>query len=549
MSEFVILRDLVIIFAVALLVVPALRRLRVPAIAGLIAAGILVGPNALGLIGDIHQVETLAEVGVVLLMFGIGLELSLVHLRRMWRPILIGGTLQVGLTILVALLVARLLGLDTGPAVFLGCVVAVSSTAIVLRSLAARGELETPHGRFAVGILIYQDLAVLPMILSVPLLSQSGTDLQSVLLELLKGLLFMIAVLVAARFLAPRLLRLVARTRQRDLFILAVCLICFGTAWAASSVGISLALGAFLGGLIVAGSEFRHQALADMLPSREVLTSIFFVSVGMLLDLGSIVNQPALALGLLAAILLGKYILISLTALILRLSFRTSILVGVTLAQVGEFSFVLLRAAESTDLVPDPFGDTLLMAIILSMAITPVVISLGPHVASGVSRVTWLNRLHNVRAPEEIARQSDLKEHCIVAGFGLAGMEVSTALRKVGTACIVVDLNPENVRAATKEGFQACFGDVTLTEVLHTLGVERAQLLVVAINDLDAALRCVRAAHDLAPSLHIVARTAYAADFVRLQQAGAVTVIAAEIESANSLRDKVLNIISPTSQA
>jgi CPA2 family monovalent cation:H+ antiporter-2 len=189
------------------------------------------------------------------------------------------------------------------------------------------------------------------------------------------------------------------------------------------------------------------------------------------------------------------------------------------------------------------------MAIIMSMAITPVVIALGPHVASGVGRVTWLNRLHNVRAPEEIARAGDLDGHCIVAGYGLAGMEVSTALRKVGTTCIVVDLNPENVRAATRAGFQACFGDVTLNEVLETLGVDRARLLVVAINDLDAALRCIRAACELAPSLHIAARTAYAADFARLQQAGASTVIAAEIESANSLRDTVLDLIEPRSQS
>ncbi len=538
-----ILRDLVVIFAAALLVVAPLRRLRLPSIAGFIVAGVAIGPHALRLVGDAHNVEVLAEVGVVLLLFGIGLELSLDKLRRFWRPALAGGALQVGLTLAITAALARAAGLGTGAAVFLGCLVAVSSTAVVLRGLAARGEMDAPHGRLALGILIFQDLAVVPMMLAIPLLAgRTEAGAPPPAFALAKGFVVLAGVLVLARLVVPRLLAQVARTRQRDLFVLTVFLVCFGTAWAVSSAGISLALGAFLGGLVVAGSEYRHQALADLVPLREVLASVFFVSVGMLLDLGLVAREAGPILLLFLAIVVGKFLVVALTGMILRIPPRTALLTGTALAQVGEFAFVLLRAADGTTLVPGGLADPLLVAIILSMAITPLVLAAGPHIAAGADRIAWVERALRVRAPEDAAATAPLTGHVIIAGYGPTGREVAGALRERGVASVVLDLNPVNIDRALDDGINACFGDVASPRVLEQLGVARARLLVVTVNDPDAATRAVVAARRLAPGLRIVGRTTYMIDVARLRAHGADEVVAAEAEAMRGLRETVLGM-------
>jgi monovalent cation:H+ antiporter-2, CPA2 family len=548
MPNLTILRDLVVIFAAALLVVVPLRRLRVPTIAGFILAGVLIGPHALGLVGDSHEVEVQAEVGVVLLLYGIGLDLSLDKMRRFWRPALAGGALQVGLTLAATAAIALAAGLATGPAVFLGCLIAVSSTAVVLRGLAARGEMDAPHGRLALGILIFQDLAVVPMILVIPLLAGTGAGAgsSSPVLALAKGLGVLAGVLLLARLVVPRLLGFVARTRQRDLFVLAVFLVCFGTAWAVSSAGISLALGAFLGGLVVAGSEYRHQALADLVPLREVFASVFFVSVGMLLDLGLVVREAGPILLLFVAIVAGKFLVIALAGVILRLPPRTALLGGAALAQVGEFAFVLLRAAEGTTLVPAGLADPLLVAIILSMAVTPLALAAGPHIAAGADRIPWVERALRVRTPEEAVTVTTLADHVIIAGYGPNGREVAGALRARGVASIVLDLNPVNIDRALADGINACYGDVASDSVLEKVGVSRAKLLVVTVNDPDAAIRAVSAARRLAPRLRIIGRATFEADSGRLRARGADEVVVAETAAIRGLREAVLGECATT---
>lgn len=539
MHDFGILRDLAVIFAVAVVVVAGLRRLRIPPIAGYIAAGILVGPGALGLIGDLHEVEVLAEVGVVLLLFGIGLELSLDRLKRLWRAIVFGGALQVASTGAAAFGLAAWAGLDARRAIFLGCVAAISSTAVVLRGLTQRGELDAPHGRLAVGILIFQDLCVVPMMLAIPFLAGGGDSSQA-LAALGKAVGVLAAVLLGARLIVPRLLAWVARSRQRDLFVLAVFLTCFGTAYAVTGAGISLALGAFLGGLIVAGSEFRHQAMADLVPLREALASVFFVSIGMLLDLPAIAADAGAIVVLLLLILLGKFLFVFLTAAALKLPLRVCVLTGAALAQVGEFSFVLLRAGEPYDLLPEPLGTQLLVAIILSMAITPVFLAAGPHLATGAARVPLLEKLLNVRCPDAEGGSHALDRHVIVAGYGLAGEQVARALEGSGAPIVVLDMNPENVRRAAGAGHHAYYGDVSSRDVLEHVAIEKACQLVIAVNEPEAAIRAIRAVRPLAPQLNILARTAYAADRERLIEAGADQVVAAEQAAADELGRQVL---------
>lgn len=538
MTEFVFLRDLVIILTAAVTVVALLRRLRVPSIAGFIIAGTVVGPYALGLVDDLHQVEVLAELGVVLLLFGIGLELSLDRIRRLWRPIILSGTLQVVGTVLVVLALSILFGRGVRSGLALGFIIAVSSTAIVLRGLSTRGELETPHGRLALGILVFQDLCVIPMVLIIPVLGDSGAG-ANVWEPLVLAAAVIAGTLGAARLVVPRFLDMIARTRQRDLFVLSVFLVCLGTACIVSSVGVSLALGGFLAGLVVSGSRYREQVFADLVPLRDVLSSVFFVSIGMMLDLQNIIRDLLPILGLFAAIITGKYVIIFLTASVMRLPPRVGILTAGSLSQVGEFSFVLLLATRGTGLLEDPLAGNLTVAIILSMLVTPFGLAMGPHLASGMGKLTPLTRLLQVRTTEEMSETKSLRDHVVIAGYGLTGQTLAVALAALDVRYIIVDINTENVRAAVRRGEPACFGDVTSAEVLDHLGIADAGQFVIAINDPDATARATRAARHAAPDLRITVRTAYDIDVDRLMEAGATQVVTAETAAAGVITDFV----------
>ena len=548
MTELVFLQDLVIILGASVAVVALLRRLQVPSIAGFIVAGIVVGPHALGLIQDHHQVEILAELGVVLLLFGIGLELSLGRIRRLLRLIILGGGVQVAATVLVVLGLGVLLGRDIRSGLLLGFIIAISSTAIVLRDLSRRGELDTPHGRLALGILVFQDLCVVPMVLVIPILGDTTGDGTSLWVPLLTAAVVVAGVLVAARLVVPRFLDAIARTRQRDLFVLSVFLVCLGTAWAVSSAGVSLALGAFLAGLVVSGSRYREQAISDVVPLRDVLTSVFFVSIGMLLDLRNVFDELLPILGLFAAIVAGKFIIIFLSASVLRLPLRVRVMTATSLSQVGEFSFVLLIAASGTGLMEEPFQGNLTVAIILSMLATPFGLALGPHLASGLGRLgPSLTHLLQVRTTEEQGETDPPRNHVIIAGYGLTGQTLARSLVKTRTRYIIADLNTENVRNATQQGEPAYFGDVTSPEVLAHLGVADASELIIAINDPDATVRAVRTARRAAPNLRIIVRTTYEDDVKRLEEAGATQVFAAEAAVASVIVDRVIGDLKSTS--
>jgi len=542
MNDLVYLRDLVVILGLAVAVVAVLHRLKIPSIAGFIIAGIIVGPGALALITDINEVNLLAEIGVALLLFGIGLELSLERLKRLWWAIVIGGVLQVGLSILIAFAVASMMGFSARTSLFIGFLLAVSSTAIVLRGLETRGELDAPHGRLTLGILVFQDLCVVPMMLAIPLLSGGDTSAGELFKTLGNALLIIVGVLVAARFIVPHVLHFIARTRQRHLFVLSVLLVCIGTAWLISQAGVSLALGAFLAGLVVAGSEYRQQALADMISFKDVFTSIFFISVGMLLVPADVIENVASVLLLLAAILVGKFIVVFLTAVIMRLSLRACVLTGTALAQVGEFSFILMSGARGTDLLTATLESDLLAAAILSMLITPFLLAFGPHLAAGVGKIRFLTRLLNVKTAADVAAGAGkMKDHVIIGGFGFAGNELARALKDCGVPYLIAELNTETVRRAVQNGEPAYFCDITDLEVLEMLGVKHARGLVIVINDPGAVERAVKAARNISGSIKIIARTNYLLDVKPLLAAGADEVIPAEREAAASIVKTILN--------
>jgi len=541
MEEFGLLKDLVVIGAAAIVVVMVLQRLGLPPIAGLIVAGILVGPNGLALVEDSHEVHLLAEVGVVLLLFGIGLELSLERIRSLWRLVVLGGALQVGLTIVVTSAAGVSFGLSLPSSIFLGFLTAISSTAIVLRAMQARGELEAPHGRLTLGVLVFQDLSVVPMVLLIPVLAGQAGAGWMVLIPLGKAVLVLVGVIMAAHLIVPRILHLIAATRQRNLFVLAVFLICMGTAWVVSEAGISLALGAFLAGLVVSGSHFRTQALADLIPMREVMTSIFFVSVGMLFDPGILWARFFPVIGLLLAILFGKFIVMFAAAIVMRLPLKVAVLSGAAVAQIGEFAFVLSRAGSDTGLLEPGLLKDFTAATILSMVITPLMLMVSPHIATGVGKLNRLTRLLDVVSLEESeGKVAKLEDHVIIAGLGVTGKELARSLRGCGVPYIIVDLNPESVRKAVAEGEPAYYGDISNVEVLEHLGIHKARELVIAINDPGSLTHAIRTARRLSSHIHIVTRTRYLGDVPMLKDAGVNIVLPAELEAAVALNDHVM---------
>ncbi len=540
MHDLSYLRNIVIILAAGVTVVTVFHRLKIPAIAGFIMAGMLIGPHALGLIGDPHQTEMLAEIGVALLLFSIGLELSLSKLKRVWRLVVLGGFMQVAITAAVAWLIGRATGLAQPQAVLAGLVVAVSSTAIVLRGLQQRGEIDAPHGKFALGILVFQDLAVVPIMLAIPLLA--GDDGGSVWKTLVQAALIIVVVMVAARLLIPPLLQQVARTRQRQLFILAVFVVAVGTAWVISSAGASLAVGAFLAGLVVADSAFREQAVADIISFKEVFSSLFFVSVGMVLSPAALIDGAATISWMLAAVLVGKFVIISLVGVAMRLPLRVSLLAGVALCQVGEFALVIMRSAAPRGILPLELETNLTAVAILSMLITPFALAFGPLLAAGAQRIKPLARMMEVESAadvESIAKAP--RDHIVIGGFGFTGRELARALDSCGMPYVVAELNAETVRSSRAAGVPAVYADITSPEVLSHLGLTQARQFVIAVNDPSATERAIRAARTIAPNLNIIARTNYLLDIDILEQAGADVVIPAEREAAVEVVRQVLH--------
>jgi len=542
--QYPLLRDLAIIFAGSLLVILVFHRLKLPALPGFIVAGVLLGPNALGLVSDVHQVESLAEVGVILLLFTIGIEFSLSRLREMGRQVVIGGGAQVLLTVGLSAAVAAALGLAWPVAVLVGFLVALSSTAIVLKGLADKGEIDTPHGRLATGVLIFQDLCVVPMMLVLPFLAGAADGeggAAGLAWALAKAGLVVAGVLVLARTVVPRVLSEIVKTRSRELFLIAVILVGTLTALGTAAAGASLALGAFLAGLVISESDYGHQAMAELLPFRDVFISLFFVTVGMLVQVGFLRDHPVLALAGVAAIMGGKSVLAALGPAVLGYSGRVALLAGLAVSQIGEFSFVLARQGRGAGILAEGPYQTFLAVAVLTMLVTPFALQSGPALLDALERWIPLDRLLPGFRPQALTPVGEpLTDHVIVAGYGLNGRNLAAALRSIRAPYLIVELNAQTVRQARARGEPAFYGDATREEILRGLGAERARMLVVAISDPAATRRMVRVARALNPRIHIIARTRYVVEMPELTRLGADVVIPEEFETSIEIFARVL---------
>lgn len=534
MSEIHVLRDVLIIFTISVLIVLVFQKLRVPAIAGFLVAGTLVGPHGLNLISDRHQVETLAEIGVVLLLFTIGLETSISRLRASSRLLWIGGPLQIIGTLLVVALGGLVFPRPYEELIFWGCLLALSSTAIVLKALGERGELDTLHGQASMAILIFQDLAVVPMILMTPVLAHGSSGGPETIIEtLVKSIVVVALIILAARVLVPHILNHIVGTQSRELFLLTIIVLGLGTAWLTSLAGLSLALGAFIAGLVISESEYSHQALAEVVPFRDSFNSLFFVSVGMLMDPRVIVEFPLLVVTLLGMVVVGKFVTGAVAVFLAGAAVRSAILAGVGLAQVGEFAFILAQEGQGVGLLDAQAYNIFLSVSVLSMIITPFLIQRAHRIARRTEALDRLNHwLPRRTYPTGTSHNLKVTDHVIIVGYGLNGRNLARVLRDMEIPFLVLDMNARVVKAAQLSPDAIIFGDATNPRVLTQARISLARVLVVATSDPFSARKIVQQARQLNPRLYIVVRTRYLKELPDLQDLGANDVIPEEFETS-----------------
>ncbi len=535
MHEFAILRDLIVVFATAALVVALFHRLKIPAIVGLLVAGVLVGPYGLGAVGNAEEVSLIAELGVVVLLFTVGLEFSLSRLLAMWRVMLSVGGFQVLFCITVVSVAARLVLGNWGPAIFTGMLVAMSSTAVVLKLFTSRNEMPTPQGRLSVAVLLLQDLLVILFMILIPLLAPDGGEQQNILFALGKGIGMVALVLLGSHYAVRPVLSFVIKTRNAELFPIFVALLVLGTATLTASVGLSLALGAFLAGLILSESEYAHHVFSEILPFRDTLSSLFFVSVGMLLDIGFVLENIGRVTAIIVAVLFIKFLASSIPTLLVGYPIRIAVLTGASLLQIGEFSFVLADRGLEVGLINQTGFQTVLATAVLTMALTPLTI------ASSV-RFSHLIPGRSGKPSKQLdpVDAEALRDHVIIIGFGLGGQNLAKVLKSVEIPYIILEMNPETVRRARNAGEPIHFGDGTRRAVLDHFGITTARLLTVVISDAAATRRVVSMARHLNPTIQIVTRTHYASETDELTAAGANDVIPENLLSAIEIFTRVL---------
>src|SRR5437870_4451258 len=539
MSDLPFLRQLIIVLAATISIVFVFQKLRLPTIVGFLLAGVIIGPNGLQLITSLSQVETLAEIGVVLLLFSIGLEFSFETIVSVQRRVIWAGLLQVGLTILLVLALTRFFGLSIEIGIFYGFLLSLSSTAIVLRIYNDRREINSIQGRLASGVLLFQDLCIVPMMLLLPVLGQSGQgSLVSIVWAVAKALFALVLIVWAARRFLPRLLHQVALLRNREIFILFVVLICLGTAWLASESGLSLALGALIAGLVISESELSHQIIADVLPLRDCFSGIFFISIGMLLNLDLLTRDFLTPLNLLLIVGIKSLVIFAVFWWLYG-SIRLAVLLGLSLAQVGEFSFILAKAGINYKLLTPANEQLFLAGSILSMIATPFLIQSVHRLAVGLEAMLGASP-ESTSAGETPASVNVAQGHVVVVGYGLNGQDLARVLKEVGIPYRVLEMDPDLVRCAKAAGKPIFFGDGTRPEILQQAGIRQARVVVIAISDPAATARVVSQARRLRPDLYIIVRTRYVAEIDHLYRLGANQVIPEEFETSVEIFARVL---------
>ncbi len=543
--EIPLLQDIAIILGLSLVVLLISYQFKIPTIVGLLITGVLLGPYGLRLITSIHEVEALAEVGVVLLLFTIGLEFSFSELFRLKKTVFLGGSLQVGLTIILTTGIVLYLGEPLNKAIFIGFLIALSSTAIVLKIFQEKAEVETPHDQTALALLIFQDFIVVLMMLLPPILSGQSENLFSTLLVLLlKGMAVIVFVIISARYVVPPVLYQIARTRSRELFLLSICAIALAVAWLTSSIGLSLGLGAFMAGLIISESEFSLEALGGIRPFRDVFTSFFFVSIGMLLNIQFFFDKPLMIFLLAFLVMALKMGIVFSVCWILRFQFRTALIAGLSLCQIGEFSFILSQKGLFYGLLSKDTYQIFLSVSVITMVVTPFLINAASRISDIMQSLPGINLFQKlfsiVPIDTSVTESEDLENHLIIVGFGENGKLLVRSAKAANIPYIIIEMNAETVKNQRKKGELILYGDATNEALLTHSHITDARVMVVAIYDPVATRQIVKVAKRMNPGIHIIARTRFVSEVEALYESGADEVIPAEFETAVEIFTRTL---------
>ncbi|MBI5563212.1 MAG: cation:proton antiporter [Deltaproteobacteria bacterium] len=535
METIPLLKDIVILMAVSVPVIFLIARLGLPTIIGFLLTGVVIGPSGFALVTETQTVDTLAQIGVVLLLFTIGLEFSVTRILNIRREGVLGGGLQISLTVLIVMAAGMIWRLPAPVSLLLGFVITLSSTAIVLKLLMDKGEVNSPHGSLSLGILLFQDVSVVLMVMVIQSIGAgNGAEFRDIAKGLGVSLLAFAAIVAAVAVVIPRIFNRVVALRNREIFILTIVLVCLGTAYLTSLFGLSLALGAFIAGLAISESEYSHQIVAEVIPFRDIFSALFFISIGLLLDIRWFAAEAGWIILLVACIFGVKTLALVCVGRILRYPLRLSIMVGLNLAQIGEFSFILIKMGRDYSLLDNGMYQSLLAASVLSMATTPLIYRYSSRIAFEAA-----SRLVKGGGREGVEKTT-LSNHVIIAGYGLNGRNLARVLKETSIHHLVIDVNMDRVNEAKKDGHIAYFGDPSHPEILHKMGIDRAKMIVVAISDPISTRRIVKSAGDANPAASILVRTRYIREVEDLYRLGAKQVIPEEFETSVEIFARVL---------
>lgn len=532
-----LMRELITVLAASIFVISIFHRLKIPTVVGFLITGILIGPGGLALVRDLKTINAMAEIGVVMLLFTIGLEFSLERLQRIQRYFWLGGAVQVIATIVVTGLLSRAFGATLQDAIFYGFLVALSSTAVVLKLLSDKNQLGSPQGQVSMGILIFQDVAMVPMLALVPVLANiRSVSLVSLSSHFFISIIVVVAVFLIARKVMPVAISMIVETRVKELFLLSSLFVCLGMAYLTASLGLSLALGAFLAGMVISESYYSHQVVSDILPFKDVFNSLFFVSIGMLLNIRMVWNLKTLIIPVVVGIIVIKMLIVFFTVRLLRFDFRPSLLTAFGLAQIGEFSFVLASLGRENGLITWQVFQVFIASSIMTLLITPLCLEFGQKL---IDRL--YDRLEKEKGVESIRPERwGVQNHVIIAGFGLNGQNVTRVLKETSIPYVILEVNPDTFRRVSQAGEPIIFGDVSSPVILKEAGIARARVIVLAISDPAATRRSVSIARQLNPDIFIIVRTRFASEIEELYRLGANDVIPEEFETSIEIFVRVL---------
>lgn len=535
MDNFLIIQDIVIILFSSIVIIFIFNKFKLPSLIGFLITGMIIGPYGLKLIQSVDEIVVMAEIGVILLLFTIGIEVSFSQIVRIKKLLLVGGGLQLFSTSIISFIIFYSLGISLNQSIFFSFLISLSSTAIITKLLIDKNEVDSPHGKISIAIALFQDLMIVPLFLLLPILSNKGSsDLTIIILKVLGAFGVTALLIIASKYFMRPIVHQIAKLRLKETFTIGIILLILGTAYITHQAGLSFAIGAFIAGLILSETDFNHQIISEIVPLKDAFNSIFFVSVGMLLNIQFVFQNSFLIIALTLLIFIFKASVIVLSVTFLKYPFRTALLAGIGLGQVGEFSFILALAGTNFGLLSADYYNIFLSSSIFTMIITPIIYQLEPWIAERYGLVG------SKRISDEKTTNNSLKDHVIIGGFGVNGKNLAHVLKETGIKYIVIELNPDTVKREKSKGENIVYGDISREDILRFVGVDKAKIIVFAISDPVVTKVGLKNAKKINQHIYAVVRTQYVNEVDELIKLGADEVIPAEFETALQIFRKVL---------